>query len=32
MRAGCDGELGDLTKADIRPWMCWLGLDDILNR
>ncbi len=31
-RIGTGGELVDLTEADIRLWMFWLGLDYILHR
>lgn len=31
-RSTADGGVADLTESDIRQWMCWLGLDYILNR
>jgi len=30
-RAAADGAFEDLTEADVRLWMFWLGLDYILN-
>lgn len=31
-RTAADGGLTDLTEADIRFWMFWLGLDYVLHR
>jgi hypothetical protein len=30
-RVADNGKLVDLTDADIKHWMFWLGLDDFLN-